>query len=110
MTRSSQLDLIPGRVMLRLAPKRLGSLQTRPDLSAGKRAVVPGLCRAGFVSLTPKIARNRQRINPMPLPPLPLIASGMILIVMDGAERDRKFVTDLESQASGLRKPNMMRM
>lgn len=44
----------------------------------------------------------------MPLPPFELIARGMILVVMDGAERDRKFVTDLESQASGLRKPNMM--
>jgi hypothetical protein len=34
----------------------------------------------------------------------------MILVVMDGAERDRKFVADLKRQASGLRKPNMMRM
>ena len=38
----------------------------------------------------------------MPLPPFPLITSGMILVVMDGAQRDREFVTDLESQASGL--------
>jgi len=46
----------------------------------------------------------------MPLPPFPLIAGGMILIVMDGTERDREFVADLERQASGLRKPNMMRV
>ena len=34
----------------------------------------------------------------------------MIFVVMDGAERDRKFVADLEGQAFGLRISNMMRM
>jgi hypothetical protein len=49
------------------------------------------------VSLTPKIARDRERIDPMPLPPFPLIARGMILVVMDGAERDREFVATISS-------------
>ena len=38
----------------------------------------------------------------MSLPPFPLIACGMILVVMDGAERDREFVADFEREASWL--------
>ena len=79
-------------------------------MSAGQSGIEPGLCRAGLVGLTPKIARDRQRIDPMPLPPFPLIARGMILVVMDDAERNRIFVTDLECQTSWLGIPNMMRM
>src|ERR1700687_4174717 len=44
----------------------------------------------------------------MLLPPTPFIAGGVILVVMDGAKRDRKLVAYLESQPSGLRKTDVM--
>ena len=39
----------------------------------------------------------RQKIEPTPLPPLSLIASGMILGMMDGAKMHGELVADLEA-------------
>ena len=44
----------------------------------------------------------------MAVPPLPLIASGMILGVMDGAERHGELVAYLQAQPPRLRVPEMM--
>ena len=44
----------------------------------------------------------------MLLPPLPLIAGGVVLLMVNGAERYGEFVADLEPKTSGLCKADVM--
>ena len=46
----------------------------------------------------------------MLLPPQPFIAGCVILLMVNGAERDRKFVADLEPKAVGLCETDVMGM
>src|SRR6476659_9525308 len=61
-------------------------------------------------AFAPQAFGHRERINFMFLPPQPLIAGGMVLLMVDGAERDCEFVADLEPKALGLGKSDVMRM
>jgi hypothetical protein len=38
----------------------------------------------------------------MLLPPLPLVASGVVLLMVNGAKRHLEFIADLEPKALGL--------
>jgi hypothetical protein len=42
------------------------------------------------------------------LPPQPLIAGCMVLLMVNGAERDRKFIADLEPKAPRLGEADVM--
>jgi hypothetical protein len=61
-------------------------------------------------AFSPQAFGHRERINFMFLPPLPLIARGMVLLMVNGAEGYREFVADLEPKALGLGEADVMRM
>ena len=99
------------RRILRSKPGWLSCLRKRPSWIWQVREfkeIAQLLLRHRFVSLTPKIPRNRQRIDSVAVPPLPLIARGMIFGVMDGAERHGELVADLQAQPPRLRVLKMM--
>ena len=60
--------------------------------------------------LFPKSLGDRQRIDIEILPPDHLIAGLMQLPMMTAAERDGELVADFETEGSGLRKPQVMRI
>ena len=60
--------------------------------------------------LFPKLASNRDRVDPHIVPPRRLIAAVVDLTVMFAAERNRKFVTDLAAERAHLGKAEMMRI
>jgi len=62
------------------------------------------------MGFAPQMPSDRQRIDPVAFPPALLMARGMILGVMDGAEWHGKLIADLEGYASRLRIANMMRV
>src|SRR6476619_7615454 len=61
-------------------------------------------------AFAPQAYGHRERINFMLLPPLPLIARGMVLLMVNGAEGYREFVADLEPKTPRLGKTDVMRM
>ena len=61
-------------------------------------------------AFSPQAFGHRQRINFMFLPPLPLIARGIVLLMVNGAEGYREFVADLEPKTPRLGKTDVMRM
>jgi hypothetical protein len=70
-----------------------------------------GVLSCGFwVRLLPKPLGNWQCIDFQTLPPGHFIAGLMHLPVMTAAERYGELVADFETQRSGLRKPQMMRI
>lgn len=58
----------------------------------------------------PKDTRDFERINIALLPPLPLLASGMDVVVVNGAKWDRELITHLQAEPSGLRVADMVRV
>ena len=66
--------------------------------------------RSFWVRLLPKPVGNWQGINVDALPPGHFIAGLMQLPMMTAAERYGEFVADFETQGSGLRKPQVMRI
>ena len=58
--------------------------------------------------MAPQRRRDCQWVNLALLPPTCLVACGMVLGVMNGAERNREFITHFEAQTSGLRVANMV--
>ena len=62
------------------------------------------------MGFAPKMARDPQRIDSVPLPPFSFIARSMILVVVDGAKRHGELVADLQGQASWLGVADVMRM
>ena len=61
-------------------------------------------------AFSPQAFGHRERINFMFLPPLPLIARGMVLLMVNGAEGYREFVAGLEPKTPRLGKTDVMRM
>jgi hypothetical protein len=59
-------------------------------------------------AFSPQALCNGERINLVLLPPQSLIAGCVVLLMVDGAERDRKFIADLEPEAFGLGKAEVM--
>ena len=60
--------------------------------------------------LLPKSLGDLERVDIEGLPPDHLIAGLMQLPMMTAAERDGELVADFETEGSGLRKPQMMRI
>ena len=52
--------------------------------------------------------RSRPRARATELPPQSLIAGGVVLLMVNGAERNREFVADLEPKAPGLCEADVM--
>ena len=61
-------------------------------------------------AFSPQAFGHSEWINLVLLPPLPLIACGMVLLMVDGAERHGEFIAHLEAESSRLGKPNVMGM
>ena len=59
-------------------------------------------------SFSPQACGHCERINLVLLPPQPLIAGCMVLLMVDGTERYREFVADLEPKALGLGEADVM--
>ena len=62
------------------------------------------------MALLPKTVSCLESIDPQALPPGLLIASLMQLSMVTAAERHGELITDLETDRSRLRKPQMMRI
>ena len=62
------------------------------------------------MAFLPKSLGNWQGVDVEALPPGHFIASLMQLTMMTAAERNSEFVADFETQGSGLRKPQVMRI
>src|SRR5262249_58355880 len=58
----------------------------------------------------PKASRNVERIDPSAVPPRPFIAGLVQLPMMPTAQRDRELIAHLETNGSGLREPQVMRI
>ena len=76
------------------------------DLSFGLAIFYFRHCAA----LLPKPLGNWQGIDVEAIPPSHFITGLMQLPMMTAAERNSEFVADFETQGSGLRKPQMMRI
>ena len=68
-----------------------------------------GCSLEGFVSdcwqvlaFSPQACGHRERVKFVLLPPQPFIAGCVVLLMVDGAQRDREFITDLEPKASAI--------
>jgi hypothetical protein len=59
----------------------------------------PAISIAGLLAQPRSLSK---RINLMLLPPLPLVASGVVLLMVNGAKRHLEFIADLEPKALGL--------
>ena len=59
-------------------------------------------------AFSPQAFGHRERINFMFLPPQPLIAGCMVLLMVNGTERYGEFVADLEPKAPGLGEADVM--
>jgi hypothetical protein len=59
-------------------------------------------------AFSPQARGDSERINLMFLPPQPLIAGCVVLLMVNGAERYSEFVADLEPKAPGLCKADVM--
>jgi hypothetical protein len=53
--------------------------------------------------LSPKATGNDERVNFTLFPPLPFLACGVNMVVMDGAEWNRELVAYLQTEPTGLR-------
>ena len=61
-----------------------------------------------LLAFAPQVRGHSERINLVFLPPLPLIAGCVVLLMVNGAERYGEFVADLEPNTSGLCKADVM--
>ena len=61
-------------------------------------------------AFSPQAFGRSEWINLVLLPPSPLIAGSMVLVMVDGAERHGELVAHLETQPPRLCKADMMRM
>ena len=61
-----------------------------------------------MLAFAPQVRGHSKWINLMLLPPQPLIASGVVLLMVNGAERNREFVADLEPKTPGLCEADVM--
>ena len=61
-------------------------------------------------AFSPQAFGRSEWINLVLLPPSPLIACGMVLVMVDGAKRHGELVAHLETQPPRLCKADMMRM
>jgi len=59
-------------------------------------------------AFSPEAFGRSERVNLMLLPPLLLIACGMVLLMVDGAERYGELIAHLEAESSGLGKADVM--
>ena len=82
--------------------------------SRGRGDIFNGLMRIGshrlWSRLLPQSLGDRERVDIERLPPDHLIAGLMQLPMMTAAERDGELVADFETQGSGLRKSQVMRI
>ena len=60
------------------------------------------------LAFAPKAYGHCKRINFVLLPPQPFIAGCVVLLMVNGAQRYREFVTDLEPKAPGLCEADVM--
>ena len=63
-----------------------------------------------LAALLPQSARDDEGIDVALLPPLALLACGVNLVVVGGAERHGKFIADLEAQSTRLRVADVVRV
>ena len=61
-----------------------------------------------MLAFSPQACGHRERVNFVLLPPQPFIAGCVVLLMVNGAERDREFITDLEPKASRLCEADVM--
>ena len=61
-----------------------------------------------LLAFSPQALCNGEWINLVFLPPQPLIAGCMVLLMVNGAERYRKFIADLEPKAPRLGEADVM--
>ena len=61
-----------------------------------------------MLAFSPQAGGHCEWIDFVFLPPRPLIAGRMVLLMVDGAERDREFIADLEPKAFGLGEAEVM--
>src|SRR6516164_11113283 len=66
--------------------------------------------RMSLAALLPKTTGNCEGIDLALLPPLPLFAGGVNVVVMDGAKRHGELVADLQTQTFGLGVAHMVGM
>ena len=60
--------------------------------------------------MCPEIGRRFERINLALLPPVSLVAGGMVLGVVNGAERHGELVADFQPKSARLRIANVVRL
>jgi hypothetical protein len=58
----------------------------------------------------PQTIGNYEGIDIALLPPLPLLAGGVNVVMMDGAKRDGKLIADFQAQAFGLGVAHVVRV
>ena len=63
---------------------------------------------AQLLAFSPQARGDSEWINLVFLPPQPLIAGCVVLLMVNGAERDREFVADLEPKAPRLGEADVM--
>ena len=64
--------------------------------------------REAFAARPPQCSRDCERIDVALLPPLPFLSGGVDVVVVDGAERNGKFVADFKAEPSRLSMPQVM--
>ena len=64
--------------------------------------------RSHLLAFSPQAGGHCERVDFVLLPPQPLIAGCVVLLMVDGAERYREFIADLEPEAPGLGEANVM--
>ena len=64
--------------------------------------------RSHVLAFSPQACGHRERVKFVLLPPQPFIAGCVVLLMVNGAERYREFVTDLEPKASRLCEADVM--
>ena len=55
-----------------------------------------------LAALSPQSTRDFERIDIALLPPLPFLAGGVDVVMVDGAKRNGELVADLQAQALGI--------
>jgi hypothetical protein len=63
-----------------------------------------------LMTLQPKSTGNFERVDIALLPPLPFLTGGVNLMMVDGAERNRELVADLQAEPARLRVADVMRV
>jgi hypothetical protein len=71
-------------------------------------AFLESVAGAHMLAFLPQALREGEWINLVFLPPLPLIAGSVVLLMVNGAQRYGEFVADLEPNTSGLCKADVM--